>query len=273
MNTIMLDRKEENNTISLYAQEPSEKVSPYYQFVSTERIVKLATEHGWQSDMARYSQANTRKKENMGKQKHLLILTKPEFESREGIMQLAIRNAHNGTSSIQMFQGYMRIACANQLFAKNFGSRGLEVRVNHSGNPEFIEDRIVRGFYDMEEKIKEFNEVIGSLREKTLTMDQIRQFAERSIYERFRYSQWENYTDFVPDLIQPRREEDTDNSAWVIFNRVQEKLVKGFKSQVRVYENGEYKVKNFSSKEVKSPNVLPNLNNKLLEALSNAMNN
>lgn len=258
---------------ALYATTPAINVSEKYQFVSTEKIRDLAILNGW-SEYA-YSQATARKMEFLGKQRHLLILSKQSYNKEDGTLQLAIRNSHNGTSSIQMFAGFMRIACSNQLFAKSFGDHGLEIRINHSGKQESIEQKVINGFLGMEENIRKFSEVIGSLKHATLTKDQIREFAEKSIYERFKYSKWATYTDFVPHIVEPIRESDTGKSAWNVLNTVQEKLVKGFSTVVKIYDTnkGEWVSKNFTSREIKSASVLPNFNDKLFEIMSNVLKN
>ena len=118
---------------SAYTNEKyQEKLSDKYKVLQTSKIVEVAESKGW--NVQTMSEASVRKENKQGYQRHLIILTKDSYITNEGKMQLAVRNSHDGTTSVQMFAGYMRVACSNQLFAKSFGNTGLEARIKHTGN-------------------------------------------------------------------------------------------------------------------------------------------
>jgi hypothetical protein len=56
-------------------------------------------------------------------------------------------------------------------------------------------------------------------------------------------------------------------------NRVQEHLIGGFSTPVKEYENGKLKEYIYHSKPLKSPNILPEFNNKLFQIMADITRN
>ncbi|NBU98707.1 MAG: DUF932 domain-containing protein [Spirochaetia bacterium] len=182
-----------------------------------------------------------------------------------GTNQFAIRNSHDVSSSLQMFIGHMRIACANQIFAKNFGSEGFYESIKHIGGEDRTNEAITK-FENLVGKMNIWRSVLKQLSSTKLTKDQMYGFAEKSIELRFKGSPF--IKDITPEMIlNPRRIEDENNDAWSVFNRVQENIIKGGIPVTTTRPNkngGNFK---FSTRGIRSINTLPDLNNSMLTAL------
>ena len=261
--------EKESLVLSATATSPMATVSDKYSYINTKSIVEEVEKRGW--SLVKQSQAKVRKVEKHGFQRHLLIFENPEYNDYsstgtiQGRNQLAIRNSHDVSSSLQMFMGHMRLACANQIFAKDFGSEGFYESIKHIGGDDKTNEAITK-FELLVGKMNTFRSIINQLSHTPLTKEQEWEFAERAIKIRFNGSPFiENIT---PNMIlESRRIEDNSRDAWTIFNKVQENVIKGGipVTTDKINKNGS-KFK-FSTRGIRSINTLPDLNNSLLNAL------
>lgn len=264
---------EEGLVPSACAEHPSEITSPKYAYINTKDVISEVQKYGW--SLVTQSQANTKKPERMGYQKHILIFEHPEFRDyADGVVvgrnQLVVRNSHDNTSSLQLFLGYMRLACANQIFAKSFGREGFYETVKHIGNGDKTAEAITR-FNLLVEKSKIFQSIIKQLGSRRLSESQQKDFAERVIDVRFNGSPF--IKDVTPEsILLPRRNEDIGNDAWTVFNRVQENIVKGgLVVKTSKYHKKSGKPYVMTTRAIRSPSTLPDLNNRMLQALNDVV--
>lgn len=255
---------------SASAIKPAPITSPKYAYISTKDIVNEVKTYGW--ELITQGQAKTKNPERMGFQKHILIFEHPEFKDYSlegnyvGKNQLVIRNSHDHSSSLQLFLGYMRIACSNQIFAKNFGTEGFYESVKHIGVGDKTNEAIDR-FNLLVEKMKVFKSIIKQLSSKELSQAKQKDFAKKVIDLRFKDTPYITESLEPEILLQPTRYEDNRNDAWTVFNRVQEKIIKGG-LHVKKFNPKKGKYYEVQTRAIKSPNTLPDLNNKMLQALN-----
>jgi len=214
---------------SAKAREKASHLSKKYQFFSTEEIIEELKLHGWV--LVKQGEVKIRKtgknyQSRIGKQRHILIFENPEFQiDNEGKINLCVRNSHDGGGCLEVFFGFMRRVCSNQIFSKSLGD-GTSIKLRHSQNYKEDFKNLISNIIPLIEKYKE---QLESLSTKVLTDDQILHFANEAIKARFgNMSTVQSCLD-VNLLIhtKPKRLEDEGKSAWVIFNRVQEDLVQG----------------------------------------------
>ena len=229
--------------------------SDAYVFISTKDVVSFAEARGWR--VVKSDQARIKKNNRLGFQKHIVIMEKDGAIGRDGKIQLCIRNSHDGSSGLQLFLGYMRIVCNNQLFAKNLG-QGMDISIRHSKSGLRRLNEFLDGF---DVAVSLFAEKIDKMVEKILTPDQVRVFTEKALGERFK-------ADVINDVVIENatistRPEDDQNNLWNVMNRVQERLVSGNISIVNPVTKKMKKVRKLSSID-----TLVALNSNLIELAS-----
>lgn len=198
------------------------KINPEtYGFVSTEQIVEQLGRHGWYPTSLKFGHA--RKAENAGFQKHLMRFQHDEFSGLLGEgnrLEMAVLNAHDGTSALKMLSGVFRIACLN---GNILGDIGESLRVTHS-------NRLIR---DLNERTEEFAERMPLVAERMKEL-RGRQFSTDQLKE-FQKMAAEFATRNIPAAViqefghvsRIRRLADTANDAFTVTNRIQETLLRG----------------------------------------------
>lgn len=212
---------------SAKAKEKADWLSKKYQFFSTEEIIEELKQYGW--DLVKQGEVKIRKtgknyKSRIGKQRHILIFENPEFQiDNEGKINLCVRNSHDGGGCLEVFFGFMRRVCSNQIFSKSLGD-GTSIKLRHSQNYKEDFKNLISNIIPLIEKYKE--QLIG-LKTKVLTDEQILHFANEAIKARFgNMSTVQSCLD-VQSVLNVRRGDDLGTNAWVVFNKVQENLVQG----------------------------------------------
>lgn len=212
---------------SAKAESPASHLTKKYSFFSTKEIISELAKSGW--SLAKQGEVKIRKtsknyNSRIGKQKHLLIFENPNFIiENEGKINICIRNAHDGGGCLEIFYGFMRIVCSNQIFSKSLGD-GKLIKLRHSQNHMIEFQETIKNVSLMVDRYKR---QIMSLKSKTLNVSEIHSLAEQAILARFgEISKVAQELD-VRSLFNTKRIEDEGNNAWVVFNRIQEHLIKG----------------------------------------------
>lgn len=243
---------------SVKAVEPAITVSKHYNMFRTTDVVKMAAAYGW--NPVQQKQAKVRKETSIGKQKHIVILEHPEFKTSEGNVNLVIRNSHDGKGSLQIFAGYMRIACSNQLFVKNLGD-GMELRITHRSSWEEVDD-MLSSFI---QKIGQVSGIVDQMKNRELKPVEIKRLAKKAL--EIRYGNTPNLAllNLDPEkLTTITRQEDQGNSLWVVLNRIQEHIVNGGVSYQTQNKKGDVKIRHL--RKLTGLNKSVDVNTKLFEA-------
>jgi len=212
---------------SAKAKEKAKHLSDKYVFFSTEEVIEELKKEGW--ILVKQGEVTLRKtgknfQSRLGKQRHILIFENENFVIEgEGKINLCVRNSHDGGGCLEVFFGFMRRVCANQIFSKSLGE-GSVIKLRHSANHKEEFKTLIKNIIPLLEKYKQ--QLIG-LKTKILTDGQIIYFAGEAIKARFgNMSTIQSNLD-LKLLLEVQRPEDEGNNAWVIFNKVQEYLING----------------------------------------------
>ena len=156
----------------------------------------------------------------------------------------------------------MRILCSNQLFTRNLGTGSL-IRINHS--TQNIEKKVLDGFHTMIDFLPVYNKIIHLLRNKILTKSQKEEFARRGLQLRFQDDPDKMKQIGHQPILSPRRREDMNNSAWTVFNCVQENLIKGGIPFERISIKGKNEIAH--TRPLRGVSRLPEFNDALLDLI------
>ena len=202
-----------------FAESPSEHLRSTYTFIPTARIVSALHDVGFLAVDAR--QSGSRKRSPIHA-RHLLR-SRRRFETVElgdAIPELVLLNSHDGTSAYQLRVGLYRLVCRNGLMVAIGTFAALYVP--HRGD---VLERVVVGALQMSERFSDLQGVVVRMRQTVLSLEQIDDFLRRALALR--------YGDAIPAglaverLLTPKREEDVGDDVWVVFNTVQEWLMRG----------------------------------------------
>lgn len=195
-----------------------------YGFVNTRDVLSVFEANGWKPVNTQV--AKVKKAERQGFQKHLIKLEHADFQTIPGLTdanrskpQLVVLNSHDGTSSLQVLWGLLRIACLNGIIAGT-GLNG--VRLVHSKS---ITDRLPDAIQYMLDNLPKFHSQIAALQGLQLSQDAQAELI-KTLYDarlsgigRLEYVQY--------NLANLQRAEDKATDAYTVFNRVQETLMRG----------------------------------------------
>lgn len=203
---------------------PHRELASTYGFASTADIISEFATHGWlPSDQA---VAKVRVTDRLGFQRHLVRFRNPQFpvipglaESNASVPELCVLNSHDGTTRLRILFGAFRIACLNGLIA---GTSLREVSVVHSGN---IIQRLDDGIEHMVTGIPEMIQQVQDLQNAQFNAASRQEFVTKLVDARL--SHVKPLSVDYDSALKAARAQDFNDDAFTVFNRVQEKLVRG----------------------------------------------
>lgn len=208
---------------AVFALQPHSSRGPRYRYVPTVEPLRALLDTGWAVYEA--SQQRSRAADRDPYSKHMLRLRRTEdFRPAavgEGVAEVILINAHDGTAAYHLKAGFFRFVCSNGLMVGNTLA-GFTVRhtVNSQTTDEVLDGctRIVtESFPVMLDNIERFQQV---------QVDATQQYrlAKRGLDLRYG-------TGLVPvrveDMLTIRRPEDEAPTLWNVLNRVQESAIYG----------------------------------------------
>lgn len=195
-----------------------------YGFVDTRSVLGAFEAKGWKPVQTQVAKVN--KVARQGFQKHLIKLEHADYQAIPGLTdanrskpQLVVLNSHDGTSSLQVLWGLIRIACLNGIIAGT-GLNG--VRLVHSKS---ITDRLPDAIQYMLDNLPKFNEQIATLQALQLSQDAQAELIKTLFDARLSGIGRLEYVNYSMPVLQ--RSEDKATDAYTVFNRVQEVLMRG----------------------------------------------
>lgn len=227
----------ESASSALTTTKNLELVKPSYGFVNTANIVKQFEANGWMLNTA--NQARARKPKNQGYQKHVLRFRNKKFPTIEGlsndntsIPELVVCNSHDGKSALHIFFGVYRMICANGMVA---GSTFDSLRVIHS--EKSIKD-LDLAIVAMTNKVPELIKRVSEYSKKTLTDAAKVELAKKAFEIRLKNTKNIKQVD-VDGALRSFRAQDNSDDAFTVFNRLQEKCIRGGLPYVQELANNE----------------------------------
>lgn len=211
------------------AEGPSNRVSDRYNFVSTQEIIEHFDALGWGVRSATQPRSYKRSPDN---KKHVLRfreyeedLVIPDPRGGTALPEIVVINSSDGSSSLTVAGGLFACVCSNGLVVQTVDLGRFKSRHIRLDRPLLAET--IMG-------IRHNFEVVGN---KVTEMQGLRLNASQRAHlgNVAVDSRWGMDSGIVgPELLQTRREEDSGDDLWRVFNVVQENVIRGgFRSEAR----------------------------------------
>ena len=221
---------------ALGATRGGDNTSGTYQFVSTRNILEHVLDNGWNITNA-CSQGRSpyaQHRVSLVHNRDLALAANPE-NNQEGILRIELFNSHNRSKKFMLVTGYFKFACANGLVVESGPTSCIKTKHRFSDNRL---DAIMDQTKELSERFPKVLGIIEGFKSRSLTESEQRSFAEFAIRGRYLYRQTlpKSFGDLDKMsnlLLTPRRKEDEGNSAWEVFNRVQENVIRGVEGVTR----------------------------------------
>lgn len=159
--------------------------------------------------------------------KHMIRFRKSDQLGTENLTlgglvpEVALLNAHDGTSSYQLHAGLFRMVCLNGLIVADGAM--ASIKVGHRGNAL---DKVIEGSYQVLDHATQTLPRAEAMAQINLTHGESELFARAALGLRFDTT--EAGREYNPQaLIRPRRVADLGSDLWSTFNRAQEGLIRG----------------------------------------------
>lgn len=207
---------------SINAQGEAQDLSNRYSFIPTSRVVSVFEKHGFLPVCA--SEVQARKDEHIGFQKHLIRFRQPNAMPMldECFPEIVLTNSHNGLSSFRLMSGLFRLKCYNGLIAAEGETEKLTIR--HTGYTDeqvSIAINYLMGFLpSLARKVEQFQSI-------DMTPDEQGIYVNAALSVRYDEQTLKEKRFNTAEILQPLRNEDSAPTLWNVFNRVQEKMIKG----------------------------------------------
>jgi hypothetical protein len=200
---------------AIFAENKHTACSDKYAYISTGSVLSAMMRENFLPVEIR--QGGSRDESKRGHTKHLIRFRPPGVVAvvDDTFPEIAVLNAHDGTSSYQVFSAWFRFVCANGLYATEHAGPALVVP--HRGRV----DGVVEASYKVVEELPKQAQQIEHFKRVQLTEEEIMNFARAAILLR-----WESGVQ-PSQVLLPRRQEDVGLSLWATFNRLQESIMKG----------------------------------------------
>ena len=205
-----------------FVTAPSSRVSNKYSFIPTSVILEDLDKLGWK--IREVVNPKYKSTANQSHGKHMVRLFNENIHITSGadknFVEIALYNSSNGLSKFKMEVGIFRFVCENGMVVKSedFGS----INVRHSG---YSFESLKASIDEMIVKLPELAGKINQFSAKELTTSEIQGLA-KAAYDLRGGGRTPNAEELA-EILKVRRPEDEGNSLWVVFNRIQESVVRG----------------------------------------------
>lgn len=209
---------------SVFAPSKHESRSERYAYIPTAEPLEMLMDEGYLPVKA--MQSHCRDMEQAPFTKHMLRLRRAQDVERvavlgETVTDILLTNAHDGTSAYIFRLGCFRFVCLNGMVV---GDNSMTLKVYHKGNPEVIKHKVIEAAYEVTGLFDKVNESKELMKSRVIGLGHQLDFADRAL--ELRYGDKEP-TITRSDVLLARRLEDTGDSVWSVFQRVQENLLNG----------------------------------------------
>ena len=202
---------------SVFTTEKASHLSEKYIQTPTIRVVEDLMNLGW--EVTKVQEVKSRKYK--GFQKHLLVFRNPEITIKgengdDSFPEILLTNSHDGKAAFNFRVGIFRLVCSNGLVISDADFGVMSIRhLNYTF--ESLQAKVA----EMITKLPGLVQKINLFKSKELTEVQMNDFATKASQLRTKK------TVNIMDVLTPTRTEDQGNDLWVVFNRVQEKILGG----------------------------------------------
>ena len=222
---------------SVFTEAKASHLTDKYIQTPTIKVVEDLMNLGW--EVTKVQEVKSRKYQ--GFQKHLIMFRNPNIIIRgangdDAQPQILLTNSHDGKAAFNFRVGIFRFVCSNGLVISDADFGVISIRhMNYTF--ESLQAKVA----EMITKLPGLVNKINLFKTTVLTEAQMTDFATKASALRTKK------TVNIMDVLTPTRTEDQGNDLWVVFNRVQEKVVNGmFKTgtrKARVIKNFQQDIK------------------------------
>lgn len=211
------------STYKNYGHTGSDK----YDLVNTGALIELIKNNS-DLEVTRYAEAGVRAQGRLGKQNHIVRM-RPKGLMNMDAPELVISNSYDKTRALHVDFGFFRIVCLNGLICGDsiLGFKSRHINFDYDGLLGFVQQ--------FSERSKNVIAQVDLMKSRTLSPDAKLELAH-STYALKKGIEWNELSterdikvaDYEANrLLGVRRIEDKDDSAWTVFNRVQENVIRG----------------------------------------------
>ena len=202
---------------SVFTTEKASHLSDKYIQTPTIKVVEDLMKLGW--EVTKVQEVKSRKYK--GFQKHLLAFRNSSITIKgangdDSFPEILLTNSHDGKAAFNFRVGIFRFVCSNGLVISDADFGVMSIRhVNYTfGSLQVKVNEMISKLPGLVIKINLFKRTV-------LTETQMVEFATKAAALRTKK------TVNIMDVLTPTRKEDEGNDLWVVFNRVQEKILGG----------------------------------------------
>ena len=210
---------------SVFTSKPSTTVSEKYTHIPTTRVIEDMRSLGW--DVVDAKEVESRKTKTKGVGKHMVTFRNDDVvvngdDGDTVYPQILLTNSHDGKNSFQFQAGLFRMICENGLVIST--QDFAKVKIRHMG---YTFEELQTQIRAMVELLPLTVESMNKMKQIRLNEEQMVEFATRALETRFNEKQMNRINIDVNQLLGVDRNEDKGDDVWVVFNRIQEKLLNG----------------------------------------------
>ena len=201
-----------------------QNLSDKYEFGSTLKVASQLVEYGWKI-VNSYQRSLTKKTNlvNYDYARHWITFRKEEtiknLKVDDVFPQIYLQNSHDGTTALKFESGLFRLVCSNGLVTPS--KQLVHLKLRHSKEKISQLNEFLNLYLDTLDSTVEF---INDMSMKYLNEDEKLELAKLSTDLR-----WGQHVPKIEleKVLQVRRQEDSKEDLWTVFNVVQENLTKG----------------------------------------------
>jgi hypothetical protein len=202
---------------SVFTTEKASHLSDKYVQTPTSRVVEDLMNLGW--EVTKVQEVNSRKYK--GFQKHLVVFRNPDIMIKgengdDSFPQILLTNSHDGKAAFNFRVGIFRLVCSNGLVVSDADFSNVSIR-----HMNYTFESLQVKINEIISKLPGLVNKINTFKAKTLTEAEMSDFAVKASQLRTKK------TVNIMDVLSATRSQDQGNDLWVVFNRVQEKILGG----------------------------------------------
>jgi hypothetical protein len=202
---------------SVFTTEKASHLSDKYVQTPTSRVVEDLMNLGW--EVTKVQEVKSRKYK--GFQKHLVVFRNPDIMIKgengdDSFPQILLTNSHDGKAAFNFRVGIFRLVCSNGLVVSDADFSNVSIR-----HMNYTFESLQVKINEIISKLPGLVNKINTFKAKTLTEAEMSDFAVKASQLRTKK------TVNIMDVLSATRSQDQGNDLWVVFNRVQEKILGG----------------------------------------------
>ncbi len=202
---------------SVFTTDKAPHLTDKYIQTPTSRVVEDLMNLGWQVTKAQ----EVKSRKYKGFQKHIVVFRNPNItikgkDGDDAFPQILLTNSHDGKAAFNFRVGIFRLVCSNGLVISDADFSNVSIR-----HTNYTFESLQTKIGEMIAKLPNLVQKINLFKTTELTEDQMKDFATKAM--QLRTKQQVN----VLEILTADRPQDQGNDLWVVFNRIQEKLLGG----------------------------------------------